>query len=538
VSARASVALVLVAWALAALPATWHEPVRRAAQARAVAVARTMADTGDLAVPRYNGEVRLKKPPLQSWVQAGTMSALRTREPWAAGLGTWVVGMLFALGPWMLGAACGRPHAGLLGSLLLCATRATTWWGASPEHDVPFAGLVAASLAALVRALGPGSRPGAEWLAGLSCGAAVLVKGPFALAFVLGTAIVAVALPPRGAPRPRLRWVPSLVGALLPAAAWLAVVAARVGGVGAVFDEIGRQAGGDPGAHVPMGASYVLWYVAAIPAWSLPVSAFGLVALLWALARRSATAPPRLHGLRVPAVATVVTFVALTATPAKQAHYLLPILPPLFLLFAAALEETCAGRPRLERALPVVVLVGAAVLLGSRIPGAVDEAGLSPWPPAIAGGVVVAVAGTGAACLGRRAVTAAVLIAGLGAAALTGIASALDAVRFRITEDYADSAADLAEQVDASLPLVGYARGAEREEFNSLAVAMGRPFARESDVEGVRRRLAAGASFHLLVLEIERDDVTPFADRLTPLGRLSPRRPGSTRDPVWLYLAR
>src|SRR5262245_65564125 len=111
-----SAALVVVAFAVSALPGVPGQPLARASQARAWVVARTMAESGDVAVPRYHGETRLKKPPLQSWIQAATMKAVGSTDLWAAGLGAWIGGVLSALGPWLLGRAIGRAEAGLWGS--------------------------------------------------------------------------------------------------------------------------------------------------------------------------------------------------------------------------------------------------------------------------------------------------------------------------------------------------------------------------------------------------------------------------------------
>ncbi len=542
-TSRGAIAWVLVAWALAALPGVVDAPIGRAAQARAVAVARTMADTGDLVVPRYNDEPRLKKPPLQSWVQAATMAVAGTREPWGAALGSWLAGALFALGPLLLGRALGRPAAGLLGSLLLCASRATAWWGSSPEHDVAFAGWVALSLAFLARALSARGRPRDSLAAGLACGAALLVKGPFALAFVLGTAIAARWWARRtgakDAGRPRLRWVPLVAGSLLPGAAWLVAVAVRLGGVAGVFEELRVQTLGGANAHVRGGIAYVVWYFGVVPAWSLPWSALGLPALAWALLvrRRLGAGPRPLDGLSFAGIAFAVSFVALTLTPGKQDHYALPLLPPLFLLFAAAIEDLSARFPRLARAGPPTVVGLALAFAASRAVGAARSGGVDLLPFLVPALLAVVPA---ALVIGRahpRGGARAWVAAGLSACLSTGIAARLDSLRHGATDDYADAVAALAAPLDSSLPVVGYARG-EREAFDVVALRLDRPFRRVKDVAAVRALLDAGRGFHLLALDPEREDLSALTDRLDLVATLSPRRPESRRDRVLLYRSR
>ena len=546
-SSRSAVALVLLAWALAALPGVVEVPVERASQARAVAVARKMAETGDLVVPRYNDEPRLKKPPLQSWVQAGTMAVAGTREAWAAALASWFVGALFALGPLLLGRSLGRPGAGFLGSLLLCASRATEWWGSSPEHDVAFAGWTALSLAYVARALSCRARPRDSLAAGLACGAALLVKGPFALAFVLGSAIaaswIASAAARRSgaadAPRGRIRWIPLVAGSLLPGAAWLAAVAVRLGGVAGVFEELRVQAFGGPNAHVRTGVAYAVWYFGVVPAWSLPWSAVGLPALAWALRarRRAGTGPRPLDGLSFAGIAFAVSFVALTLTPGKQDHYVLPLLPPLFLLFAAAIEDLSGRLRGVHRTGPFLVVGLGVAFAASRAVGAARSGGVDLVPfvvPALLAVVpAVLVIARGRPPNGSHAWVA----GGLSACLSTGIAARLDALRHAATDDYVEAVAALAGPLDPSLPVVGYARG-EREAFDVVSLRLDRPFRRVKDVSAVRGLLDAGRGFHLLALEPEREDLAALEARLDLVATLSPRRAESRRDRVLLFRSR
>ena len=49
-------------------------------EGRYAAAARTMAETGDWVIPRFNGAPRLNKPPLAYWLQASFMLPLGLRR--------------------------------------------------------------------------------------------------------------------------------------------------------------------------------------------------------------------------------------------------------------------------------------------------------------------------------------------------------------------------------------------------------------------------------------------------------------------------
>src|SRR5574342_754431 len=92
-------------------------------EGRYAAAAREMAATGDLIVPRFNGEPRLNKPPLIYWLQAGSFSILGARETAArmpsllAALAT--LGLVVWFGGGRLGAGTGGPAAAALATTLL-----------------------------------------------------------------------------------------------------------------------------------------------------------------------------------------------------------------------------------------------------------------------------------------------------------------------------------------------------------------------------------------------------------------------------------
>ena len=533
---RHAIAWIVVGWAMS-LGALFAAPLVKASQAGAWAVARTMVETGDYAVPRYNGEVRLKKPPLASWVQAGTMEVAGTTDRRVAGFASWCLGLLFAAGPFLLGVALGRPMAGFLASLLLVTCRSAVVWGASPEHDVPFAGLIALSLAFLARALARGARTRTAVVAGLACGAAVLVKGPFALAFVLGTALVA-----GGGRRARdgelargRLWAVLVAGSLLPAALWLAVLLGRLGGVGPVFDEMRRQALGEAGAHLKTGVANVLYYVGMIPKWAMPWPLV-LVPMLGVRAWRRRRGDRAVAPLPAFAVRSfLVTLLVLTVVPAKQEHYLLPALPAAFLLGACALEDAMRQRTRAARWIAPLLGALALAFVAERV-----LAARAVVPPGL---VLFAIAGQAAVAMAvvlvfRRAeavtrLVPLVLVAAFGTTLVAGVA---DADRLRETDDVGRSVAALVPRVPERAVVLGFATGV-REAFDTTAAYLHRVVERVTTVEALAARLAREPGATLLVELPEDALLAPVRASLERVGELAPPRPAD-KDRIVVYRIR
>ena len=528
---RHALVWIVIGWSMA-LGALVYAPLVKAAQARAWCVARTMVETGDFAVPRYNGEVRLKKPPLASWVQAGAMEAIGSTDRRVAGFASWFVGLLFALGPFLLGVALRRPYAGFLGSVLLVTSRSAAIFGASPEHDVPFAGTIAVSLAFLARATGVGGRWRTALLAGLACGAAVLVKGPFALAFVLGTALV-VGGARRARPGELSRttlWAALIGGSLLPAALWLGVLFARLGGVSPVFDEMRRQALGEAGAHLKSGLANALYYVGMIPKWSMPwtVVLVPMIAMTLWRRRRGERAPSALPSFAIRSF--LVTVLVLTVVPAKQEHYLLPALPAAFLIGAVALENAMRQRIRLARAIPVA-LAALAVAFAVERAGPAIRAGMwssVPWWR------IAALLGVGALPVlagGRRARLRLLFVPIAMFAAFT--ASSGDAFRNRETDDVEISTQKLSDRVRADRPVIGYAAGVG-EAFDTTAAYLHRVVTRVATIEALAARMDEAVGATVLVERPEDPALEPLRRRLERVGEISPVRPAE-KDRILVY---
>lgn len=185
-------ALVLALPALAFLLATGlnygGQKITGPDEPRYAAAAREMLHSRDWTVPRYNGEVRLEKPILIYWSCAffsmifGAGGLACRLGPVLAGLGTVLVAAA-------LGARLYGRRAGLLAGMVL----ATSWFfpkiGRTVLSDMPLTFFVVAAIALLRVALDikPKGRRRLVLLAAyVSCGLAVLTKGPVGLVLPLG----------------------------------------------------------------------------------------------------------------------------------------------------------------------------------------------------------------------------------------------------------------------------------------------------------------------------------------------------------------
>ncbi len=547
-----AMAWIVVAFLTATLLTVHARPLTKAAEARAWVVARTMATTGEFLVPAYQGEARLKKPPLQSWVQAGVMRALDLSSLWVAGLATALVGVLFALGPWLLGRALGAEAAGLVGGLLLAGSRATLTWGGSPEHDVPFAAWTGLAFAMLAKAVGPGGRAGHVAASGLACGLALLTKSPFAPAFVAGTALTLQLRARRCRPVPVAAWWGLfLAGLVLPIATWIVALAARLGSVGALFDEAWRQASGSGGAHTKPFLAGLVYPLGTLVKASLPWApvVLGLAVVLVVRGRRDPVARAALAATpRFALVALAVCGVVLTLTPAKQEHYVLPALVPAALLAGHVLVAAAGALRRGPRLVGALVFGAAIAYAASRVIaargdlGGVDLEAAFRFGPGLAFATVLLVVATP-----RLPAIAAAAVAG---AFVLGVGNLADVARERAREDLRDAVfeaslrpegAALLEQatpgpsrLPASRTLVGFEPGAG-EAFDTLVAWQDSPFVRVRTLEALREHLERDPRCFVVVRATTGPSIEALRSRLRPLGVLSPRRPGSDRDRYLLF---
>ena len=317
-------------------------------EARAAQNAQRMIDTGAWGLPvLFDGRIDLQKPPGYYWATAvmgrlngGVVDEWSTRFPSAlAGVGC--VLLIFAF-LWREG----RPTAATIAAFALASACHFTAIARTARIDIPLACAVTAALLAFYR--GCGSRRWLAWhlLAALATAAAVLLKGPVALALIGPAAIAWLVIERPHVPIASWVLIPTVVGVV--SAPWFVWAnAATHGEFFRVFfwhHTVARFTGSSP-----LLATHPWWYYA--PRFAvdfLPWTPLFAGAVVWAVRSGRWRFDPHLRfGLIVFAVMVVV----LSTARFKRADYLLPAYPFAALALGCAAESWLATRtnPRTVR---------------------------------------------------------------------------------------------------------------------------------------------------------------------------------------------
>jgi 4-amino-4-deoxy-L-arabinose transferase-like glycosyltransferase len=324
-------------------------------ETRYLAVAWEMRSTGEFLVPHLNGALYSQKPPLLFWlINAGWLAT--GVHAWTARAMTLACSLAsLALVARLTRRVTGSQAAARMSAVLLLGMLYFATFANAIMFDVLLATCALIALHGLVD-LAEDRRRGIV-LTGLGIGLGILAKGPVMLLDV-GFAAVLAPWWNRGIARGNARYFGSLLAAVALGAAialaW-AVPAAIHGGpeyshaifLSQTFDRI---QGVKTGTH----AQPFWWYVVWLPVMLLP----------WPLVLRgrfeAMRALVRERGARLALAWVLPTVVAFSLIGGKQAHYLLPLLPGVALLFAIALDR---GGFVVRVGLASIVLVAAGLVL-------------------------------------------------------------------------------------------------------------------------------------------------------------------------------
>jgi 4-amino-4-deoxy-L-arabinose transferase-like glycosyltransferase len=324
-------------------------------------IGREWADGVWTWIPHFNGVPYTSKPPAFHWSAGAVMAATGSQEEWtgkvAAGLwGIACVAATAALGERLLG-----PGLGLLSGLVLLSMHMFQARFRIGTTDTALAALTAIAFLAFHRAHARAGVGG--WiLFGLAAGAAALAKGAHGLLFPVAAAAAFLAIRREWRLLPRLG-VAALAGAAV-FGAWCAILvgveseggsralleASLFGNIAKRFGERAHHSGGPLHYLVllPRSAPWVL--AAAAGAWA-------------ALAARG----PERDRLLGPLLWIGVTVLGLSLATGKRTVYLLPVLPAVALLAAAAVDAAARGAlaawPRRLAAWTVEILASPLRLL-------------------------------------------------------------------------------------------------------------------------------------------------------------------------------
>ena len=312
----------------------------REQELRVVLTAREMVHGGDWLVPRYQEQVRLKKPPLTYWLVASAFAlADKTYSVFVARVPGVVAGWLLVLVVYHGGALLIGRRRAFLGAVVAATSAMFLRHARLAETDVTLTLFVSLAVCCGYRAY-VHRRPSFWWvLTGLCAGLGFLTKGPAALAIPVLTLAVFPAMVP--AARRRSLWVHvplALLVFLLVSTPWYVLLMLRDATQGATQAAISSEIQ-NTFVETAHGDS-IFYYFIILPRNMLPwgvLLPFALC-LAWARARRH-------RGMKYLLGWFAVAFVALSLTCSKQEHYALLLLPQSALLTGWWLGSRFAKRP-------------------------------------------------------------------------------------------------------------------------------------------------------------------------------------------------
>jgi 4-amino-4-deoxy-L-arabinose transferase-like glycosyltransferase len=352
--------LVLLALLLPALLAgLGMRPILKIQEARVAETAREMLASGDWAVPRYNGELRLQKPPLSYWLSAASFGIGGVNET-SARLPSALFGLLTALILFLWQRREAQMAAAANTVLALVVSFVGLRYFRSGEADAPLIFFITAACLLGYDILRYGNQGWRRPLFGLALGLAFLSKGPAGLAVPLAALLGLTFLERRRfdpfAPLRRLFSPAGLALLALTAFGWYAWILWRMPDSGWLF--FSRQVDETfvSGTH----AKPAWWYLAHYFEFFAPWGILLLPAAWWSYRMRGADFPP---ALRFAWVWLACVFLLLTATVNKQTQYALLLAPPTAIVIGHYLAHARNGFARLNRAaFRLFCLLGAALL--------------------------------------------------------------------------------------------------------------------------------------------------------------------------------
>jgi len=427
-------ALLIVLCLSVYLPGFAGTPAVDRDESRFAQASRQMLESGDYVVPRVQGKLRLNKPPLIYWMQAGSAWVLTGGDVskdkvWMYRVPSLLAAIGVVLVTWRMGARLYGPFAGVLAGAMIAVAPVFWWEARQARADMVLVLCTVVAVWLVVRSDGVTkwrsdevrrqSTSGRETaslrysvtsslLLWLAVGAGVMTKGPVTL-LVVALGVLAVCIVRR-----EWRWVLGLrplLGVVIVAACvlpWVWMVAREVGFEvwwKTVLDEtLGRSLepkeghGGFPGYHTLL-----------LPALLFPGSVFVGVGVWRALgtpplrggssgapthreqsASQGFKAPPRSGGPpgKLLLCFVVPTWILMELVGTKLPHYTMPVYPILAVLTAGACVISATElrellKKRIVRwavalwmvSVPLFALIAAGVLAYAVLPSKAGAAG-------------------------------------------------------------------------------------------------------------------------------------------------------------------
>lgn len=351
-----------------------ERPVYKIQEVRIAETAREMLESGNWVVPRYNGDLRLQKPPLPYWLTAASytvagVSAVTTRLPAV------LFGMLSALLIWQWI----RRESGLKiaanSALVLIASYLGIRYCRSGEADAVLLFFISAASMLGYDLLQQRGGMLRRALFGLMLGLGFLCKGPAALAIPL-LSLLAIGIIEKRAGRLQSSAKQLFSGAgvvllLLAAFGWYAWIVWQLPDIAQHF--FGKQVDETfvSGTH----AKPLWWYLAHWFEFFAPWGVLLIPAGWMAYRQRSAMPSP----IRFAWVWLAVVFVLLTLTVNKQMQYALLFAPPFAIILGHYLAQAQGGFAKANRILFQIFCVAALVGIALALRKSADIPHALPW---------------------------------------------------------------------------------------------------------------------------------------------------------------
>ncbi len=368
--------LLLGGWAFLVLGTLLTRPVLPIDETRYIAVAWESWWRHSIAVPYLNGAYYDGKPPLLFWLMQLGWEIFGLSDWWAR-----LVSPLFGLANLYLTAGIARtvwPGMGVdrLAPWLLLGALYWAVFSSATMFDMLLASCTLVAVWALLRVWRGGGRR-YFLLAGLGLGLGILAKGPVLFIPVMAVGLTAPwwMLDSRPEGLGWRRWYAGLGQATLVAGGvallWLVPM-----GLGSGRDYLHDMLWQQTAGYAVESFSHrrpIWWYLPILPVLLLPWPLWPEAWKAGARVRALAQEP----GVRLSLAWAGIVFVIVTLISAKQAHYLLPMFPPLALLLARVLIGHEPPATRFNAAgLPYLLLGGAWL---ASIPLHDRVARLDPW---------------------------------------------------------------------------------------------------------------------------------------------------------------
>ncbi len=350
-----SIHAALAGFAFFAIVGVLLRPLLPVDETRYLSVAWEMWRSGDLIVPRLNGELYTHKPPLLFWLINAAWAVVGVSETAAR-----LVAPAFGCLAVFLTARLERaffPDASPRAALVLATTGLFLVFAPVTMFDAMLTVAVLLGMSALWRA-SRDQTPSHWMLFGFALALGVLSKGPVILVHLLPAALLGPLWAADGI-RPR-RWYCSLALAILFALALVAIwlVPALIAG-GEAYQEavLWKQSAGR--MVQSFGHRQPFWFfLAVLPALLWP---WGLSLSFW---RAFISAKPLSDtASRLCLVWVGSAFLIFSAISGKQSHYLIPELPAFALLFSRYAPDTLGNRDGPIAYLPLVIAFAALCLI-------------------------------------------------------------------------------------------------------------------------------------------------------------------------------